>query len=221
MTGTAKVKPPRNNEEWSRNTEKRLNEAENPTAIRAGEWTLSTDAETGNLIASHVGGGSVILAGKPDASDEPDEVTDTDDQPHIKVERQANQAESRGSAHLIQWDTVAYATGDWGFTPVASDIIVPQDGVYLVTFTLAFLNSSDVVNKAIFMVDSVVRDAQEVNYEVNVFNNFYLCNTFNLTAGQLISAAAYVSGSGTFDFGASGADTTVFTSLSLTRLPVG
>lgn len=221
MSGTPKIKPPRNNQEWARNTEKRLNEAENPTATRIGEWTLSTQDGTGNLIASHVDGGSVILAVKPAASEEPDEVTDTDDQPHLKVERQANQSESRGSTHLVMWDTVAYSTGDWGFTPTASDIVIPQDGVYLITYNLIFLNSSDVVNKAVLFIDGVVREAQENNWEVNVYNNFYLSNTYALSAGQLISAGAYVSGSGTFDFGASGADPTVFTSLSLTRQAVG
>lgn len=221
MTGTAKIKPPRNNPEWARNTEKRLNAAENPTAIRVGEWTLSTQDGTGNLIASHVEGGSVILAAKPAASEEPDEVTDTDEQPHIKVERQATQSESRGTAHLVEWDTVAYATGDWGFTPVATDIVIPQDGVYIIIYNLVFLNSSDVVNKAILLIDGVVRDAQEVNYEVGVFNNFYLSNTFAMTAGTIVSAAAFVSGSGTFDFGPSSADPTVFTSLSLTRQAVG
>jgi hypothetical protein len=214
-------KPPRNNMEWARRTEKRLNEHDNATAVRIGEWTLSTQEGTGNLIAGHVDGGSVILAVKPAASEEPDEVTDTDDQPHLKLERQAVQSESRGAAHLVQWDTVAYATGDWGFTPVATDIVIPQDGVYLIIYNLVFLNSSDVVNKAILMIDGVVREATEANYEVNVYNTFYISNTYALTAGQLISAAAYVAGSGTFDFGPSGADPTVFTSLSLTRQAVG
>lgn len=221
MSGSAKYKPPRSNEEWARNTEKRLNQAENPTSMRVGEWTLSTQEGTGNLIASHVDGGSVILAAKPAASDEPDEVADTDAQPHIKVERQANQQEARGSAHLVEWDTVAYATGEWGFTPVATDIVIPQDGVYAIDYNLIFLNQSSVTNKAILLIDGVVRDAQEQFWSGGAtFCNFYLSNTFSLTAGTIVSAAAFVSGSGTFDFGASGADPTVFTSLSLTRQAV-
>ena len=221
MTGTAKVKPPRNNAEWARNTEKRLGADENSTALRAGAWTISTQEGTENLIASHVSGGSVILSAKPAASEEPDEVSDTDAQEYIKVERQQNQAESRGAAHLVQWDTLVQQTGSWGFTPTATDLVIPRDGVYAINFNLVFRNSSTATNKAIFLVEGVARDAQEMVPSNATYCNFYISNTFPLTAGNIVSAAAYVSGSGTFDFGASSADPTVFTSLSLTRLPVG
>lgn len=222
MSGTAKVKPPRNNEEWARNTEKRLGASENSTAVRVGAWTLSTQEDTDNLIASHVDGGSLILGVKPAASEEPDDVQDTDQQPYIKVERQQNQAEARGSSHLVLWDTLVQQTGGWGFTPTATDLVIPQDGVYAINFNLIFRNQSSVTNKAIFLIDGAVRDAQEQFWSGGAtYCNFYLANTFPLSAGQIISAAAFVSGSGTFDFGASGADPTVFTSLSLTRLPVG
>lgn len=221
MTGTAKVKPPRNNAEWARNTEKRLGADENSTALRAGEWTLSTQEGTGNLIASHVSGGSVILSAKPAASDEPDEVADTNNQDYIKVERQQNQAEARGAAHLVQWDTLVQQTGGWGFTPTATDLVIPRDGVYDIKYSLHYLNSSSAVNKAIFLIDGVVRDAHEQDFEQAAYVNLYISNTYPLTAGNIISAAAYTAGSGTFDFGYSGADPTVFTSLSLTRLPVG
>jgi hypothetical protein len=221
MSGTAKVKPPRNNEEWARNTEKRLGAGENQTAVRVAGWTFAEQEDTGNLIVSHVDGGSVVLAVKPDAGDEPDEVQDTDDQPYIKVERQQNQAEARGAAHLVEWDTLVQQTGGWGFTPTATDLVIPRDGVYAINYSLHYLNSSSAVNKAIFLIDGVVRDAHEQDFEQAAYVNLYISNTYPLSAGQIISAAAFTAGSGTFDFGYSGADPTVFTSLSLTRLPVG
>lgn len=220
MSGTAKVKPPRNNEEWARNTQKQLGALENSTAVRVGAWTLSTQEGTENLLASHVDGGSIILGAKPAASEEPDEVQETDYQPYIKVERQQNQAEARGTAHLVEWDTLVQQTGGWGFTPTATDLVIPRDGVYDIKYSLHYLNTSSAVNKAIFLIDGVVRDAHEQDFEQAAYVNLYISNTYPLTAGNIISAAAYTAGSGTFDFGHSGADPTVFTSLSLTRLPV-
>lgn len=220
MTGTAKVKPPKNNAEWARNVEKRQDQTEHPTSTRSGDWVLSTQADTGNLLASHVEGGSVVLAEKPASADSPDEVARTDF-PYIKVERQQNQAEARGSSHLVQWDTLAYQSSDFGFSPTATDIVIPVDGVYDCNFSLIFKNQSNVTNKAIFLIDGVVKMAQEMFWSNSVYCNFYLSEKFSLSAGTIVSAAAFVSGSGTFDFGASAADPTVFTSMSLVRLPVG
>lgn len=220
MTGTAMVKPPHNDAEWARNVEKRLKSTENPTAVRVGDWTLSTHPETGNLIGSNANGGSVVLAVPPDASTNPDTIASTG-QPFLKVERQANQQEQRGSAHLVQWDTVAHQTSEWTFTAPGSDIVIPVSGVYRISYHLAFLNSSTVVNKAMVLIDAVVKMAQEFNpTDDGWYHAMYMTEDFPLQAGQLISAAAYASGSGTFDFGASGADPSVFTSLSLLQLPV-
>lgn len=220
MTGTAKVKPAKNNAEQVRNMVRRTEQLENPTSTRMGDWVISTQPDTGNLLASHVDGGSVVLAAKPASAESPDDVARTDF-PYIKVERQQNQAEARGSSHLVDWDTVAYQSSDFGFTPTATDISIPVDGVYDCTLNLIFKNQSNVTNKAIFLIDGVVKMAQEQFWSNSVYCNFYLREPFSLSAGTIVSAAAFVSGSGTFDFGASGADPTVFTSMSLVRLPVG
>lgn len=217
MTGTAKVKTPKNNAEWARATQKRLDAAENPASLRAGEWVLSTHAETGNLIASHVDGGSVVLATKPAASQSPDEVADTAT-PYVKLERQATQSESRGSTHLVKWDAVAYQTADWGFSAPGTDLDIPINGVYEVKFHLAFLNASTAICKAVFFVNGVVRMAQEFNPHPDDggwFQSMYMSETFVLNSGDIVSAGAFVNGSGTFDFGPSSADPTVFTSLSV------
>lgn len=221
MSGTAKVKPAKNDAELARNVVTRLDQAENSTTVRVGPWVLAEQAGTGNLLASHVDGGAVIIAEKPESAEEPDAVASADF-PSIKVERQQNQAEARGSSHLVQWDTVAYASGGFSFTPTATDIVIPTAGVYLCQYSLIFLNQSSVTNKAIFLIDGVVKMAQEQFWSGGAtFCNFYLSGLFPLNAGTIVSAAAFVSGSGTFDFGASGADPTVVTSMSLVRLPVG
>jgi hypothetical protein len=221
MSGTAKVKPPLNNAEWARNTEKRLNQAENPTSTRVGEWVLSTQANSGNLIASHVEGGSVTLAVKPAPSADAADLVTGNDFPHLKVERQVNQSGTRGTTVTVQWDTLIEKTDEWGFVPTSSDILIPVDGTYLCIYHLAFLNASAEINKGVFRIDGLVKMAQEFDPNTAWYQSMYMVDTFDMTAGALITCGAYVPGSGTFDFGASGADTSVYTSLSMTRLPVG
>lgn len=216
MSGTAKTKPAKNDQEWARNTQKRLEAVENPTSTRVGEWVLSTDADTGNLIASHVDGGSVVLATKPAASQNPDDIVSTTT-PFIKVERQKTQTESRGVVVPVKWDTVASQTTDWGFSPPGTDIDIPVNGIYEIHYHLAFLNSSTVTNKGVVLVNGVVVMAQEFNpyTEDSWYIGIYMTDVFNLNAGDVISGGAYVSGSGSMDFGSSAADPAVHTSMSI------
>lgn len=220
MTGTAKVKPPKNNAEWARNTQKRLDQVEHPASARIGSWVLSTDPETGDLIASNVNGGAVTLANPPVGGEDADTVTSSG-LPYIKVERQTVQSDSRGVVIPVIWDTITAMTPEWGFTANSTDVAVPQDGTYLVCYHLAFYNPSNVVNKAVLSLDGIAKMAQEADPSDSWYCSFYMTETFDLNAGSVIQCGAYVSGSGTMDFGPSSADTSVFTSLSLTRLPIG
>lgn len=221
MSGTAKVKPPRNNAEWARNTEKRLNQTEHPTSQRIGDWVLSTYPSTGDLIASNVNGGSIILAGKPVPSDDADAVA-TQGQPFIKVQREQNQQGNRGSTVLVLWDSLIYQTEEWGFVPTGTDIVIPEDGLYLCTYHLAFLNASNVTNKAVFLINGVVKMAQEYDphNDTSWYQAMYLAEPFPLNAGDIISCGAFVSGSGTFDFGSPSPDPEARTSMSLLKLAV-
>lgn len=221
MTGTAIVKPAKNDAELARNMDARLNQAEHPLSTRMGDWVLSTQADSGNLLASHVDGGSVILAVKPKSADEPDAVAGTDTV-YMKVERQANQSGPRGSTVLTQWDTVTFQTPEWGFTPPGADIVIPVDGVYTIHYNLHFLNNSTVINKAILIVGGTVRQtAQNNGANGALYPHFSISDTFSLSAGTVVRGGAYTSGSGTMDFGYSDDDPTVFTNMSLYRLPIG
>lgn len=215
MSGTAKVKPPKNNAEWARNAEKRINQTEHPTSQRVGDWVLSTHPESGALIASNVNGGSIVLAGQPAPSDNADEVA-TQGQPYIKVERQQNQQEARGTMQIVLWDTLAYQTDHWGFAPTASDIVIPEDGIYYCQYHLAFLNSSSTTNSAVFFIDSI----EKMLLTLPGGNDYYLAEPFTLNAGQVITCGAFVPGSGTMDFGTSGAFPTIYTSMTLLKLEV-
>lgn len=219
MTGTPKTKPAKNDAEWARNVEKKLGAQDNSTALRAGDWVFSTDPDSGNLIAGNRNGGLVVIAVPPAPSDDADAIT-TLTQPFIKLERQNNQQEPRGTTALVDWDTVAYQTDEWGFVPEASDIGVPLSGIYRIDYHLAFLNSSNAINKGTVFINGATKMAQEFDPDTAWYQSMYMGEIFPLQAGDVVSAGAYVNGSGTFDFGASGADQTVFTSISLLKLPV-
>lgn len=222
MSGTVKVKPPKNNQEWARNQQRRTEQLENPTATRMGDWVLSTQPGTGNLQASHVDGGSVVLAGKPEPSADADTVVGAGF-PCLKVERVATQVENAGSSHPVDWDTLAHASPEFNFFPPRSEIVIPSNGVWMITLNLCFLGNSLLISKAIIDIDGIVVRAEE-NREVDAgggYATFSIVDLFPLTAGSIVRARAYRQGGGTFGFGTTTADPNARSSMSLTRLPVG
>lgn len=221
MTGTAKVKPAKNNQEWARNTEARLGAAENPTSTRVGDWVFSTQPGTGNLLASHIDGGSVVLAGKPSALSSPDDVQ-VATFPAITVQRTFDQVEANGSAHLVLWDTLVLAGGGFTFSPTGSEIVVPVDGHYLCSYYLAFKNATALEVSGVFYAGGLSKMARSrPNSDYSALASLTLTKVLPLQAGTIITAAAYMAGSGTFAFGASTADPQAHTTLSLVRLPIG
>lgn len=140
MSGTPLLKPPRNNAEWARNTEKRQKAVEHPTSQRIGRWVLSEQADTGNLIASHVNGGSTVLVTPPDPSDEAGADEISTDVSVLSLTKTVNQAVAVGST-VITWDDVRADYGGWTSGVISgglADITVPISGVYHLTTTLHF-----------------------------------------------------------------------------------
>lgn len=190
MSGTPKLKPPRNNAEWARNTEKRQGAVEHPTSQRIGRWVLSEDAETGALIASHVDGGSIVLAVPPDASAEadPDAIAATD-LLSVTLTRTAAQAVPGGGATVL-WDGVIVDVGDWvsggGQTSIES-VVIPADGVYLLTTTVHFSAGSASLSAAIVIdgVSSII--GRIVESSGIVYPSVYAIGQLTLPAGAAIS----------------------------------
>lgn len=138
MTGTAEpIREPKTDAEWARSTQRRIESAENSTSLRAGEWVMSTSAD-GHLIASHVDGGSVILARKPTTGENnPDEIADSTF-PSVTVTRTANQSVS-GSGERIMFDGVEHEIGDWtGGATLFDAVSVPETGAYEISATVWF-----------------------------------------------------------------------------------
>jgi hypothetical protein len=140
MSGTPFVKRPKNNAEWARNTEKRQNAVEHPTSQRIGPWTLSAHPESGALIASHVNGGSLVLATPPEPSDEAgaDEVSAT--KSAVTLTRTTNQAIA-ATATAVQWEDVRADIGGWTtgvLTGGLTEVTVPISGLYFMSSTVHF-----------------------------------------------------------------------------------
>lgn len=217
---SGKPDPPTTNAEWSRQIQKKVDAVDTQTSVRIGNWVLSEDPDTGNLIGSRSSGGSVIIAVAPDPSANPDE-TVTPTQPFIKVERQANQNAPRGSDQLVIWDTVASQTSDWGFSPTGTAISIPVAGIYEVKYHLAFLNIANIWSKASFYVNGQIVMAQEFTPSTQWRIAMYMSDYFSFSQGDVLTCAAFVTGSGTMDFGTSGTDPNVHTSLSLKMISKG
>jgi|GEM_PF-5854469 len=56
-------RPPRNDPEWARDIQRRVEELENSTSVRIGNWVLNV--KDGNLVASTMSGVTVVLAESP------------------------------------------------------------------------------------------------------------------------------------------------------------
>jgi hypothetical protein len=156
MSGTAKVKPPKNAAEHTRNTQRRIESLENPTSQRVGDWVLST-GENGELLASHVNGGSVQLAAVPIGGEEnPDDVSARS--PVVKVQKAAMQALPANVYTPIIWDVVDIEYPSWGTATTSADrVLVPEDGVYLIILHVVFPGASLAVMGAAIRINGALQ----------------------------------------------------------------
>jgi hypothetical protein len=155
MSGTANVKPPKNDAEWARNTERRLTQAEHPLSARVGNRVLSTNPDTGDLIASNVNGGTLILAEKPAPSDTPDIITSP--ACAVVVGRSSLQSIPSGGA-FVAWDsTLAEVGGAWGTgSGTVPALTVPQSGLYQIAASIHWQTGGITATAAILVDDRAV-----------------------------------------------------------------
>jgi hypothetical protein len=159
MSGAPKRSiPPRGDKEWARETQRRVEALETPITARIGPWVFSAQPGTGNLIASHVDGGSVLVAQVPssDAAADPDVVIEPEevvlptradwDLSTCSVRRTTNQ--SIGNAG--SFTTVNFPTADWDLRQDGSSaqadgagITIRDPGVYSVEVCVHFFQNTN------------------------------------------------------------------------------
>lgn len=234
------MKAPRTEAEFGRAVVRRLEDVENPTAIRCGDWVLST-GEDGDLIASHSEGGSVLLAKRPAPSQEPDERV-VEVNPAFTAMLTIGQRVPGGQITTVQWDTIAVNIGDWeyqdtGLTNASGEdaaqiwfrtIVIPEDGIYHVRASMPWNKSSEDIRKA--MLEH--RAVNEANWTVVAAderragqNRPYIIthnvgDVYPLRAGDAFRVLMYTGGSGalTAKFGFSENDVNAFGSISIVKV---
>lgn len=219
MTGTAKVKTPKSDAEFARNTQRRLEQVEHPSSARVGNWVLSTSPETGDLIASNVNGGSVVVANEPEDGGDADVVASG--WSHLRLSRQNPQTMTLGAHNAVEWDTVDTQTSDWSVASGSSSIVIPATGIWLINFRLLFRVASTALHECSIMIDGSMRSADRDQPGTAYEPALSCTETFSLSEGSEITATAGKAGSGNFTIGPSGVAPSIVTSLSLTRLPIG
>lgn len=133
MTGTVMTPTPKTDQELMRRQDRRLGQLENPSAVRCGDWVIST-GEHGELLGSYNNGGSTILAYPPDVEN-PD-ATEASKEQHLMLRLNGV------SNSPVAWDTLVAAKGDWGGLPTRSgtstQITVGKGGLYLAVVNLVW-----------------------------------------------------------------------------------
>ncbi|WP_067671892.1 hypothetical protein [Nocardia miyunensis] len=219
MSGTAEpVRRAKTDAEWARDTDRRINSVENPTSQRVGQWVISTSPD-GNLIASHVEGGSVILARKPEGGEnDPDTITDTT-APACTVTRTANQSITSSGAAIMFDGTAIEVGGNWtGGKRNLDSVIVPVSGVYNLTAT-AFFDSGRATLSCAVMVNGNPQIGGRINDgSGDAWMEANCAGQVRLNAGDNVSLVAVATGV-TRNVGAATVFTTpVPTSMSLSLI---
>lgn len=135
-------------EELAREFDRRLDEQENPTSIRAGSWVISTEPATESLVAHHDNGSGVKLADKPPEGTDPDALTEPPPPAQIplhKTPRIRKTGAIFSNSHnanqvYTAWNTVAFEEPAGAWVHDGSTITIPEDGDYMVTVVMPFAN---------------------------------------------------------------------------------
>lgn len=207
MSGSSITPAPRDDAEWARDIVRRIEALERPSALRAGDWVITTSPETGNLIASHVDGGSVVIAPPPPSGQDPDAVVDTAP-PALQMSLIApGQNLASNTVARVQWNRVDRNIGGWQLnglrdatggdgstaTDNVHDIVVPSDDLYLITVRVSWQNAADRVAKVMLHIDDYGVDVVESRWPngANVTPTLTIATQRWLTAGTAVGVNAW------------------------------
>lgn len=194
MSGTDHRPPPKTNQELVRDMDRRIDKLERPSSVRVGRWVLSTSSDTGNLIASHGDGGSVVLATVPPSTQQPDEVVENV-VPKLRLRRLAVQEIPENTITRVEFDTIDVAEGGWSFNrnwgasnPNVGEIIVPATGWYVVVGKTQWQDAYAHHCKTILNTGGQ-KDPIETDVQAQITQ--YVPAVVSLTRGQSISMSVW------------------------------
>lgn len=207
-------RPPQDDQELMRDFDHRLAELEHPTATRVGKWVLATGPGD-DLVASFVGGGSVVLSPPPKVGDSPDDTQTDEALPELVLTATAGQTIGSSADTIVSWDNLVYQVGEWalGASPV-EDITIPADGLWQITFEPQWNTSSASWANHQINIDGVAVALERQYPGGNIPRSGVLTVPRRLEAGQVVRAVVRT-GSGSHTLGVSGWNTNVVTRLSL------
>lgn len=208
-----------------RDFDRRIGALEHPASMRVGQWVLSTSPDTGNLIASHVGGGSVVVAEVPPPTQEPDEVV-RDERPTLRLRRIGEQAVPANTVAPIRWDTVDMARGGWEFnrdSGVGSsevfEAVCPESGLYLIVLKAVWLPYSSTSRKLMLHIGDGDPDTVEDRPGDSTYLTQYIPAVRWIEDGQAVAGLTYTGGGASI--GQSSPDPQSFTSLDVIQIRRG
>lgn len=184
----------------AREQDRRLDAQENPVTLRAGEWTISSEESSGNLVAHHSSGSGVKLADKPPEGANPDELTPppTPNQvpahkvPRMKVKGGAKSTGSGAITVYNVWNTTAdyeYPAGAWALT--ASSFTIPEPGEYLFVLYMPWTGVVNGERSLEFRRNSTIIDIDTDWASSNRTMNLHITQTLICAQGDVIDVRVY------------------------------
>ena len=190
MSGTPKLPAPKDDAEWARNTQRRVEGLETPTSQRVGDWVVST-GPTGALIGSNVNGGSGVILQVPVAGDEnPDTVAVGS--PKVKLQRTTLEVVPANTWTAITWEAEAYQVGLWvSNANGAKTLTVPEGGVYLIVVRTVWPGLSAArAGSAIKINDVMYTEHFDYNSDTAYPRRPQVIDSFSLNRGDSIQGLA-------------------------------
>ncbi|WP_182349325.1 hypothetical protein [Tomitella gaofuii] len=217
MSGSDRRRAPTTDAELAREFDRRIAALEHPSATRVGKWVLST-GDGDDLLASFVGGGSVVLSPPPKVGENPDDTEKAFVLPHLELTRAANQRVSEGPDVPIEWDNVEAQIGEWDIsgTPI-TEIPIPVSGLWLVVYSPQWNTSSASWANHQINVDGDAAALDRVYPGGQLVRTGLVTMNRSLQEGQVLTPVVRT-GSGNHNVGTSGWNQNVVTRIELTCL---
>lgn len=217
MSGTPKLPAPKDDAEWARNTQRRVEGLETPASQRVGDWVVST-GPTGALIGSNVNGGSGVILQVPVAGDEnPDTVAVGS--PKVKLQRNTLQAITGNTWTVIAWEAEEFQVGQWVSNANGATIVtVPEDGVYQIVVRTVWPGLSTARAGSGIRVNGVILTE---HFDFNSGSAYprrpTVIDTFSLTRGDVIAGMCWVNPGASHGLDSSGGVFYLYSSLCVTK----